>query len=111
MNLVYLVVLKGAVLFGHNPKVVKSHISKYTYGVEVHAPFNEDLHPAGYKFFDRIYKCRYLSDPFVRVGQVVPVDEVVQKTYTSNIIDVEEGVGIFAPTREFPACVVKENCF
>jgi hypothetical protein len=106
-----LVVLKGAVLFGHNPKVVKSRISKYTYGVEVHAPFNEDLHPAEYKFLDGIYKCRYLFDPFVRAGQVVPVDEVVRNSYTSNIIDVEEGVGIFASTREFPAYVVEENCF
>ncbi|XP_045176606.1 heat shock 70 kDa protein 12A-like [Mercenaria mercenaria] len=106
-----LVVLKGAVLFGHNPKVVKSRVSKYTYGVEVHAPFDEDIHPAEYKFFDGIYKCRYLFDPFVRAGQVVPVDEVIRNSYTSNIIDVEEGVGIYASTNEFPAYVVDDNCF
>ena len=106
-----LVVLKGAVMFGHNPKVVKSRVSKYTYGVEVHAPFDEASHPAEYKFLDGIYKCRYLFDPFVRAGQVVPVDEVVRNSYTTNIIDVEEGVGIFASTKEFPTYVVEDDCF
>jgi hypothetical protein len=103
-----LIVLKRAVLFGHDTKVVKSRISKY---IEVHAPFNEDLHPAKYKFFDGIYKCLYLCDQFARVGQVVPVDEVVRNSYTSNIFDVEDGVGIFVSTRECSAYVVEENCF
>jgi hypothetical protein len=39
------VVFKGAVLFGHDPKVGKSRISKYTCGVEVHLHLM-NLHPA-----------------------------------------------------------------
>lgn len=106
-----LVVLKGAVLFGHNPKIVQSRVSKFTYGVEVHVPFDKEKHPEKYKFFDGIYKCRYLFDPFVRAGQVVPVDEVIRNRYTSNIIDVTEGVGIYASTSEFPAYVNDSSCF
>lgn len=107
-----LVILKGAVLFGHNPKVVQSRVSKYTYGVEVHAPFLDDAHPEQYRLFDSgIFKCRYLFDPFIRAGQIVPVDGVISKSYTSSIIDVTEGVGIYASTSEVPSYVVESSCF
>lgn len=107
-----LVILKGAVLFGHNPKVVRSRVSKYTYGIEFHAPFLDDVHPEEYRFFDsNIFKCRNLFDPFIRAGQIVPEDEVITNNYTSNIIDVTEGVGIYASTSEAPSYVVEPSCF
>lgn len=106
-----LVVLKGAVLFGHNPKIIKSRVSKYTYGVEVHVPFDADVHPEEYKFLnDGIFKCRYLFDAFVHAGQVVPVDSVLRNSYTTNIIDVTDGVGIYASEKEFPKYVVDPGC-
>lgn len=41
----WLSVLKGAVLYGHNPKLMHSRISKCSYGVDTFVPFNRDLHP------------------------------------------------------------------
>ncbi|WAR14096.1 HS12A-like protein, partial [Mya arenaria] len=46
-----LVVLKGAVRFGHNPSIVSSRIMKYTYGTEVYAIFDEKKHPDEKKFW------------------------------------------------------------
>jgi hypothetical protein len=39
-----LAVLKGAVLFGQNPCIVTSRIARYTYGLEIAAPFNQTKH-------------------------------------------------------------------
>lgn len=39
-----LAVLKGAVLYGHNPKVVSSRTCNNTYGVAVVAPFQQGIH-------------------------------------------------------------------
>ncbi|XP_052803675.1 heat shock 70 kDa protein 12B-like [Mya arenaria] len=40
-----LVVLKGAVRFGHEPDIVSARIMQYTYGFRGRTPFNEDIHP------------------------------------------------------------------
>jgi hypothetical protein len=40
-----LAVLKGAVLFGHDPKAITSRISKFTYGIVINQIFKEGFHP------------------------------------------------------------------
>jgi hypothetical protein len=40
-----LAVLKGAVLFGHDPKAITSRISKFTYGIVINKNFKEGVHP------------------------------------------------------------------
>lgn len=40
-----LMVLKGAVVFGHEPTVISQRISKYTYGTDVAQPFDPNKHP------------------------------------------------------------------
>ncbi|XP_060557878.1 heat shock 70 kDa protein 12A-like [Ruditapes philippinarum] len=107
-----LAVLKGAVLFGHNPSVMKSRISKYTYGVEVINRFVNGSDPEKYKVFENgFYKCRYKFCPFVRAGEMVPVGTVVQKPFISDTFDVKEGFGIYGSTERNPKYVVDESCF
>jgi molecular chaperone DnaK (HSP70) len=93
-----LVVLKGAVLFGHNPKVIKSRVSKYTYGVELQRPFDADIHPQEFKFLnaDNRLWCRNLFEVFIHAGETVPVDRVTKKVFTVTTIDITEGAGIYA---------------
>lgn len=106
-----LVVLKGAVLFGHNPKIVRSRISKYTYGTEIINPFMEGVHPEKYKVFENgMYKCRYLFEPFVHAGDEVPIDSVVSKQFITDTFDVEEGVGIYASSSLHPQFVTESTC-
>lgn len=39
-----LAVVKGAVLFGHQPEVISSRVARYTYGVEIAAIFDPNKH-------------------------------------------------------------------
>lgn len=107
-----LAVLKGAVMFGHDPQVVKSRVSKYTYGVATNTRFIKGIHPEKCKFlFGGIYMCCILFDPFVRAGDLVPIDSVVTSVYTSDINDVKEGVGIYMSTNKTPTYVTDADCF
>ena len=42
-------VLKGAVLFGHDPKAIAARVLKFTYGYEAAVPFKEGVHPQSLK--------------------------------------------------------------
>jgi hypothetical protein len=107
-----LAVLKGAVLFGHNPMIMKSRVSKYTYGIEIINKFVEGISPEKYRVFENgIYKCRYNFCPFVRAGELVPVGKIVREHLLSDTFDVKEGLGIYASTKEYPKYVVNESCF
>ncbi|XP_060576629.1 heat shock 70 kDa protein 12A-like [Ruditapes philippinarum] len=47
-----LAVLKGAVIFGHDPSVIQERRCRYTYGVRSSHRFNERIHPESKKFVD-----------------------------------------------------------
>ena len=107
-----LAVLKGAVLFGHNPGVMKCRISKYTYGIEVITKFIDGKSPEKYKVFENgVYKCRYEFHPFVRAGDEVPVGTVVIGNFKTDTFDVKEGLGIYASTKKYPRYVTDDSCF
>ncbi|WAR03453.1 HS12B-like protein [Mya arenaria] len=107
-----LVVVKGAVLFGHNPNIVTSRISKYTYGTEIINTFVDGVHPEKYRVFENgRYKCRYLFEIYVRAGEAVPVNAVVSMDFISDTFDVAEGVGIYASSDPDPQYVTEKSCF
>lgn len=106
--------MKGAVLFGHDPKVIVSRISRYTYGVENIDPFIPGLHPEAYKVYDNCthkFKCKNLFFPFVHAGDEVPVDKVVTNNFLSDIFDCTEGFGVFATPSAAPRYTVELGCF
>ncbi|VDI06376.1 Hypothetical predicted protein [Mytilus galloprovincialis] len=45
-------VLKGAVLYGHQPGSIDPHVTRYTYGVKVTIPFHPNVHEDNRKFID-----------------------------------------------------------
>ncbi|CAC5400998.1 unnamed protein product [Mytilus coruscus] len=71
-----LAVLQGAVLYGHNPRIVSSRTCNYTYGVAVTAPFQQDVHDPKKLFIDNdeemcddiFHKC-YTIDEQVDMGE------------------------------------------
>ncbi|XP_045203760.2 heat shock 70 kDa protein 12B-like isoform X2 [Mercenaria mercenaria] len=68
-----LAVLKGAVIFGHNPNMIVSRVARKTYGVKVYRTFNPDIHPAERKvIIDGVEKCRGCFCKHVEVGQEIP---------------------------------------
>lgn len=79
-----LAVLKGAVLFGHQPKTFSARICKYTYGIGTTAKFNCFLHPESKKIIENDEElCTDIFSIHVRVGDTVDVGEPQgNQTYT-----------------------------
>lgn len=74
-------VLKGAVIYGHNPNIVASRICNFTYGVSISIPFKTGQHPESKRYeWDKEQWCRhvfhvcYTMDEEVKVGVVRKIE-------------------------------------
>ena len=75
-----LAVLKGAVMFGHNPLTIISRVAKYAYGVRVYRDFIEEEHPQHKKMnIDGVVKCKDVFGIHVKKGEELKVGEVQSK--------------------------------
>ncbi|XP_071129000.1 heat shock 70 kDa protein 12A-like [Mytilus edulis] len=75
-------VLKGAVIYGHNPNVVSSRVCNYTYGVGVAMKFDPSIHNPGQKIYRRgIEMCNNLFDVLFEIDEEVHIGQ-------TNSIDV-----------------------
>ena len=79
-----LAVLKGAVLYGHQPKTISARVCKYTYGVEVRIKFDKTIHPQSKRVLvDGVDWCEDIFDVHVSVGKLINVGEPqVKQEYT-----------------------------
>jgi len=80
-----LAVLKGAVIFGHDPLCITTRICRFTYGVDTSSSFIEGVHDPAKKYINKIdgrELCRDLFDVYVTLGQSVDIGEPLPpKTY------------------------------
>ena len=79
-------VVKGAVIFGMNPYIIKSRISKYTIGIRCNEKWNQKkhgLHPEKkyYDFDDQCFRCKDIFSPIIEKNQKISVDEIYSKNY------------------------------
>ncbi|KAH3840692.1 heat shock 70 kDa protein 12A-like isoform X1 [Dreissena polymorpha] len=73
-----LTVLKGAVIFGHNSKMIVSRIAKYTYGFKCWQQFDPSIHPKERKEVrNNRYEVQGCFDKIVEVGQPVSPDSPI----------------------------------
>ncbi|XP_067833369.1 LOW QUALITY PROTEIN: heat shock 70 kDa protein 12B, partial [Heptranchias perlo] len=78
-----LTILKGAVLFGLDPTIVRVRRSPLTYGVGVLNKFVEGKHPEEKRLVkEGTHWCTDIFDRFVSVDQSVALGEVVHRSYT-----------------------------
>ncbi|XP_075902294.1 heat shock 70 kDa protein 12A isoform X2 [Nelusetta ayraudi] len=78
-----LTILKGAVLFGLDPSVIKVRRSPLTYGVGVLNRFVEGKHPAEKLLVkDGTCWCTDVFDTFIAADQSVALGELVKRSYT-----------------------------
>ncbi|XP_072353858.1 heat shock 70 kDa protein 12B-like isoform X2 [Scyliorhinus torazame] len=78
-----LTILKGAVLFGLDPTIVRVRRSPLTYGVGVLNKFVEGKHPKDKLLVkEGTHWCSDIFDRFVSVDQSVALGEVVLRSYT-----------------------------
>jgi len=81
-NDVGLAILKGAVLFGLDPTVVRVRRSAYTYGVGVLNKFDTKKHDQSKRVIkDGVVWCKDIFDCFVRVDESVGVGDRVTRSY------------------------------
>lgn len=79
-------VVKGAVIFGIYPYIIKSRISQFTIGVVCNEKWDELKHGKrkDLKFFDNIdnlYKCKNCFSPIIFKNQKIEVNEIIKKNY------------------------------
>ncbi|KAH3823317.1 hypothetical protein DPMN_125116 [Dreissena polymorpha] len=79
-------VLTGAVLFGHNPAIFKSRISRATYGIATNQVFDESKHDLSKKWHDeenKVHRCKDVFSVHVKKGEHVSLNEEREaQTYT-----------------------------
>ncbi|XP_061186702.1 heat shock 70 kDa protein 12A-like [Saccostrea echinata] len=69
-----LAVLKGGVLYGHNPSIVSSRVLRYTYGTNTDLKFDKGKHDEKRKYTDQFgtVLCRGTFDSIISAGTKVP---------------------------------------
>lgn len=69
-------VLKGAVVFGHEPDAISTRVCKYTYGVDIYETFDPKIHPAEKKTVKNGQdRCKDVFSTHVSVGQEIHIGE------------------------------------
>jgi len=75
-------VVRGACLYGLNPRSISSRIAKKTYGINTLTAFDPEVHPEDKKvIIEGEEFCEDVFDAFVRKGDSVSVDEIHTKIY------------------------------
>ncbi|WAR14072.1 HS12A-like protein [Mya arenaria] len=104
-----LVVLKGAVRFGHNPTIVSSRIIKYTYGTSVNVTFNEKKHPEERKvWINGEWQVPNYFKVYARVNTQVRVDK--QMTRKSCPYGGKSLLSVYRTTNENPEYTTEDGC-
>ena len=69
-------VLRGAVIYGHNPMTISHRVLKKTYGIRIMPLFKEGVHPEHLKInIEGEDRCDNVFDKHVEINQVVTVGE------------------------------------
>ena len=75
-------VVRGACLYGLNPRSITSRIAKKTYGINTLTTFDPEMHPESKKvIIEGEEFCEDVFDAFVKKGDSVSIDEVHTKIY------------------------------
>ncbi|XP_060064371.1 heat shock 70 kDa protein 12B-like [Ylistrum balloti] len=72
-----LAVLKGAVIFGHEPRAIKSRVCKYTYGVRMAMDFDAEKHDYSKRFITSTGEenCLDIFDTHASIGDIVDIGQ------------------------------------
>ena len=108
-----LAVLKGAVLFGHDPLTITSRVAKCSYGIRVFRDFVDGEHPREKReVLGTRIKCKDVFASHVKIGQELNVGEPqVSQRYTPLDADQLSLVfDIYTSTRKDPKFVTDDGC-
>ncbi|KAL3879867.1 hypothetical protein ACJMK2_032144 [Sinanodonta woodiana] len=108
-----LVILKGAVVFGHSPSSVSYRVCKYTYGVDKSVPFDSEKHDIRKRIEgDNGPLCNDLFDKYVEIGESVALHVATTEHGYIPTRESQNSVGftIYASTQKSPMYVTDDGC-
>ncbi|KAK3608752.1 hypothetical protein CHS0354_005841 [Potamilus streckersoni] len=107
-------VLRGAVLYGHNPDIFKSRISRFTYGICVLSPFDPSKHDESRKTRkgDGTYLCKDIFDVLVKRDQIVAlnVEQPTMIYHPHNEDQTKVPLKIYQSESQNPIYVTDKGC-
>ncbi|KAJ8297634.1 hypothetical protein KUTeg_024165 [Tegillarca granosa] len=106
-----LAVLKGAVLYGHNPNVVSARMCRYTYGTEVHRYFLDGKDDESKKkVIDGVPYCTQVFNKLAEIGQTFRVgSKVVTEVYPIRADLIKMPVKLYKSTEKNPHFVTDKG--
>ncbi|XP_060599222.1 heat shock 70 kDa protein 12B-like [Ruditapes philippinarum] len=109
------VVLRGALIYGHNPSSISEMILKYTYGIDYTPIFIEGIHQESKRSeaIDHSIRCRDVFGKFVTTGQTVNMGKTQVKRICHTLSSKQKSLrfNIFASEREDPVYIDDDGCF
>ena len=105
-------VLRGAVIFGHDPSLIKERRSKYTYGIGVFDQFDPTIHDEKYKYEeDGETRCDNLFSKLISIDDPVTVGEY-RKTeiFSLNKIGRKGNLKLYTSVSSDPKYVDEKGC-
>ncbi|XP_060596890.1 heat shock 70 kDa protein 12A-like [Ruditapes philippinarum] len=111
-----LVVLKGAVIFGHRPATIVERVCRYSYGLKgSHRTSEECKHPPTKttEGKDGIKRCKNLFKIYARCGETVELTEERSTYLGCPRYDDQTNIGytIYASENENPLLTTEDKCF
>ncbi|XP_052794098.1 heat shock 70 kDa protein 12A-like [Mya arenaria] len=108
-----LVVLKGAVVFGHGPNAIAKRVCKHTYGIELNTLFDDKEHDVSKRFESngRCF-CKEIFDKHVEIGQCIKYGEPQSERTYAPLTNTQDSVDIvvYASDEASPKYVSDKGC-
>ena len=108
-----LVVMKGAVLFGHNPLFISARVLRFSYGVALQSRFDPKIHPEDKRYYDKngVERCKDAFDKLIDRNTKVPSTGKTIMTYGNPMYDTRKvNVTELYCTEEDHLVVVDDCC-
>nr|XP_022296996.1 heat shock 70 kDa protein 12A-like [Crassostrea virginica]XP_022296997.1 heat shock 70 kDa protein 12A-like [Crassostrea virginica] len=105
-------VLRGAVIFGHDPSLIRERRSKYTYGIGVYDQFDPTIHDEKYKYEeDGETRCGSLFSKLISIDDPVSVGEYrAEREYFLTKIGYEGNLELYTSVSPDPKYVDEKGC-
>lgn len=107
-----LAVLKGAVLFGHQPRVVSRRIARCTYGIQSWPDWDADMHPETKKVtINGQVRCKDVFFKYITKGeQITPGHEVSQIFQALKPDETTLECTVYTSSDENPRYITDPSC-
>jgi len=108
-------VLKGAVLFGHEPDYIESRVMRFSYGADICPLFDPDKHEQRRRYtsaMDGTDRCRAVFHEIIHKDESVALGTKVNHSYATGCSNESSMcLNVYASTKVKPMYVDEDGCF